>query len=254
MIFDKIIALTKQLYPTGRAFKTFAGSVKEGLYRGLALSEDRAYQDALSILDKILPDNDNFTAEDAADWERRLGLITNENLDLQVRKDALLRKINHPGTIRARQHYLYLERQLRLADFDVYVFENRFDDGMGGLITKTPNEILTVFNVQHGDFQHGDEQHGGGSVPFLESPQHGDFQHGDTQHGGTFTNLIANYIDESTDFSFNVGDNLRSTFFISGQPLGTFANVPESRKDEFRQLILKTKPAQTVGYLFINYI
>jgi len=32
------------------------------------------------------------------------------------------------------------------------------------------------------------------------------------------------------------------------------ADIPSVRKDEFRQLILKIKPAQTVGYLFINYV
>lgn len=254
MIFDKIISFTKQLYPTGRAFKMPGGSIFDQLHRGLALSEERAYTDALSILDSILPDNDNFTAENATDWERRLGLITNESLDLQIRKDAIARKINHPGTIRARQHYLYLERQLRLADFDVYIFENKFPDGMGGFETKTPNEILAVEGVQHGDFQTGDEQHGGESVPLLAVPEHGDIQHGDSQGGGGFSNIIANYIDESLDSTFNVGDNLRSTFFISGQPLGTFANVDATRKEEFRQLILKTKPAQAIGYLFINYI
>ena len=236
MILDKIIALTKQLYPTGRAFKIFSGSVKDQLHRGLALSEERAYNDTLSILDKILPDNDNFLEEDAADWERRLGLITNENVSLQDRKDAILRKMNHPGTIKARQHYLYLQGQLQLAGFNVFVHENRFDDGMGGLETRSPLEVSG----------------GGGQLQI----QLGDWQLGDQQMGVIFEGggRVVNYIDEAQDSLFDVGDNLRSTFFIGGDPVGTFADVDINRKEEFRQLILKIKPAQTVAYLFINYI
>lgn len=205
----------------------------QGLFTALSLSENAAYQDALAVLHAILPDNDNFTADDATDWERRLGLITNSAVPLADRKLAIQRKMNHPGDIKARQHYLYVQGQLQAAGFDVYVFENRFDDGMGGLETRSPFDIV-----------------GGGTTEV----QHGDIQHGDAQHGGAFSNIVANYIDETQDSLFYISPNLRSTFFIGGTPIGTYANVPVARKDEFRQLILKLKPAQTVAYLFINYI
>jgi hypothetical protein len=65
---------------------------------------------------------------------------------------------------------------------------------------------------------------------------------------------VANYIPESLDAMFNVGPSHRSTFFIGGQTFGTFADVDELRKDEFRQLILKLKEVNTVAYLLINYI
>lgn len=233
-IYDKIQSLTKGLYPTGRAFRFPFGGHLDTLHNALAESEKRAYQDATSVLNIVLPDNDNFTAEDATDWERRLGLVSNSNVALSDRKLAILRKINHPGTIPARQNYRYLEKQLQDAGFDVYVFENRFDLYPDSYQTQDP---LTL---------------SGGSGSF--SAQHGDFQHGDFQHGGGYSNIIANHIDEARDLSFNVGDNLRSTFFVGGTPVGTFANVDADRKKEFRQLILKIKPVQSVGYLFINYI
>lgn len=255
-LFEKIVFLMKKLYPSGRAFKMTEGGVSEKLHKGLAESEKRAVTDALSTLSAILPDNDQFTADDASDWERRLGMITNPLVPLADRKLALLRKMNHPGTIKARQHYLYIQDQLQKAGFNVFVYENIFPDGMGGYDTVEPWQVLS--KDQHGDGQHNDFQHADvySLYPNLFfKPQHGDIQHGDIQHGEiVFKNKIVNFIDESLDQSFNVGQNLRCTFFIGGDPFGTFAEVSAERKNEFRQLILKLKPAQTVGFLFINYV
>lgn len=230
---DKILKLSRQLLPTGRAFRMPFGGEFEKLMKGLARSEARAHDDALSILDSALPDNNNFSTADAAQWERRLGLITNSSVSLSDRKMAIKRKMAHPGSIRARQNYLYIEDQLQAAGFDVYVYENRFPYGDGSYYTLTPEQVLGT---------------GGLDV------QLGDSQLGDSQLGGNIENKIINYIDEDTDSSFSVGSNLRFTFFIGGPYLGDYASVPEIRKDEFRQLILRLKPVQCVGYLFINYV
>lgn len=234
MSLEKIFSFTKQLYPTGRAFKMPVSGVLEKLHKGLAVSENQALEDAKSILDSALPDNDNFSEQDASDWERRLGLVNSIGVALADRKLAIIRKMNHPGTVPARQNYRYLEGQLRAAGFEVYVYENRFPDGFGGYVTQSPGAVS------------------GGSG--VVSYQHGDYQHGDIQHGGAFVNIVAFDVNEAEDFLFDIGSNLRSTFFIGGAPIGTFANVDIERKNEFRQLILKTKPVQTVGYLFINYV
>lgn len=231
---QQISALSKQLFPTGRAFKMPSNGYLDALMYALSLRENQAYNDALSIQNSMLPDNSLFTADDATDWERRLGMIYSPNVHLELRKLAIKRKMQHPGDIKARQHYLYLEGQLQAAGFDVYVYENRFDDGYGYYETQTVFEIT-----------------GGVGVDDL---QHGDAQHGDAQHGGAYSNIVVNYIDESIDRNFFVPTNLRATFFIGGNPLGSYANIPAERKDEFRQLILKLKPAQMVGYLLINYV
>jgi hypothetical protein len=233
-MFDKLIELTRQLYPRGRAFKMFTGSNLERLHKALGVADVQAYNDALAIHNSILPDNVNFQETDATQWEKRLGLITNTAVDLELRKLAIRRKLNHPGDIPARHNYRYLQSELRAAGFDVYVYENIFDDGMGGYETKDP---LTLT----------------GGVGMLDQ-QHGDWQHGDVQHGGTFENIVVNHIEDSLDREFNVGVNLRATFFIGGTPIGTFASIPEARRKEFRQLVLKLKRVKAVGYLFINYI
>lgn len=234
-VLDKIISLTRSLLPTGRAFKAPFGGAADTLYQALARSESRAYDDAVSILNSILPDNDQFTEEDASQWETRLGLISNPSVSLADRKLAILRKINHPGTIPARQHYLYLEKQLQDAGFDVYVHENRFPDYPDGYITKTPVDFsLTTY-------------------PTVDQ-QYGTSQYGDFQYGGTYGNKIVNSINQRSDDPFDLGSNLKSTFFIGGQTPGDYADVDAEREPEFRQLILRVKPVQCAGFLLINYV
>ena len=230
IIQDKILALTKQLQPTGRAFKLAPSGDFEKLYSALGVSEESSYNSAVSILDSILPDNANFTTDDATDWERRLGLLTNSATPLANRKAAILRKLKNPGLNPARQHYQYLEAQLQKAEFDLYVYENRFPVYPSGWTTQTIQQFAN-----------------------LPDNQHGDHQHGDIQHGFEFYDYVANHLDENLDASFVIGSNLRSTFFIGGPTAGSFANVLTSRKEELRHLILQLKPVQTVAYLLINY-
>ena len=67
-------------------------SYLENLMYALSLSENQAYNDALAIQNSILPDNAEFTADDATDWERRLGMIISPLVDLELRKLAIRRK------------------------------------------------------------------------------------------------------------------------------------------------------------------
>lgn len=234
-IVDQINKLTAQLFPTGRAWKFPYDGLFKKLNKGLAVSEARAYEDGLSILDSAIPDNDDFTEDDATAWETRLGLITNIAVSLEDRKLAIQRKMNHPGTVQARENYRYVEASLQAAGFDVYVYENRFDDGMGGWMTMTPDE----FSYD----------------PFPnEAVQHGDRQHGDFQHGGSPGNKIVNSILSDRDATFGIGDNYRSTFFIGGSPQGSWAEVDAERELEFRQLVLKLKPVQTVAFTLIEFV
>lgn len=234
VIADKILALTRQLYPTGRAFKMPVGGFFEKLHIGLAMSEERAWNDAVAIKNVILPDNDNFTTDDATKWETRLGLITNNAVPLADRKLAIELKMNHPGTIKPRQNWRYLQKQLRDAGFDVYVYENRFPLYPSGYETQDP--LILTGGV-------------GGNIN-----QHGDFQHGDAEHGSGFNFKVVNSIDPDIDASFDVGNSLRWTIFIGGNPIGTFANVDADREKEFRQLILQKKPVEIVAFLFVNYV
>lgn len=230
-IGGKILSLTKQLYPTGRAFKMPKSSFFETLHVALALSETRAYNDAHSVLDSMIPDNTGFTIDDVNDWERRLGLISNPATLLVDREAAIIRKMNHPGSVRPRENWKFIQKQLQLAGFNVWVFENRFGSGPT-YTTKTPSQFS--------------------NIPLIEI-ELGDEQLGDFQLGTGIISQIVNSLDETIDSLFDYGGNLRSTFFLGAQNPGDWATVPASREIEFRQLVLKLKPTQAVGFALINF-
>ena len=280
MFKDRLLKLTKRLYPKGIAFRMPFGSSLEKMNKGLIVSENEVLEKTFSILDSILPDNDNFSLEDAISWERRLGLISNPLTSLHDKKLSIKRKMNHPGDIKARQHYLFLERELRNAGFNVRVHENRFlqnpiipeqlgvsEFGVSEFGATTINpfkyEVKDPYDIIEGPNQYGEAEYGvgemGGNINFslvvnhidelldssyydqfltgAKSSQYGDAEYGVAEMGGTFTFLQA----------------LRSSFFVSGDTETDMANVLSNRKDEFRQLILRIKPVQSVGILLINY-
>lgn len=228
--FQNLINLTKQLYPTGRSWWIALNSFFYKLHEGLVLSESRAYEQAVNLLFKILPDNDIFSEEDATNWERALGLIISPSLTLDERKIIIERKIQFPGDVLARQHYLYVQGELRKVGFDVYIFENRIPIGGGDYVILNPVPSI------YAEFNYGQATYGGAGI-------------------GSFTK-IANYIDETKDdlFNFGLDVNLRATFFVGGVNLGDRADVDIERKKEFRELLLKLKPAQTAGFLLIDYV
>lgn len=226
------------LFPSGRAFKFPYMGTMWRLLRAISLTYGSMYAASLNVYDGMFPDNDNFTTTDASNWERALGMITNSSVSLTDRKAAILRKMAHPGGQPARQHYLYIESQLRAAGFDVYVYENRFLAGSPATrVTKTPGEVLGIT---------------------TSLSIYGDFEYNEAAYGESWADdgisIIANHLEESEDLYFDFGANLRSTFFIAGATISTFANVSADRKTEFRELILRLKPAQTAGFLFINYV
>ncbi len=232
-MFNQIVNLTKRLYPTGRAFRIPYGGVWDKLHRAFATVENEAVQEGIAILDAVLPDNDNFTSDDATAWEKRLGLIVDTSKSLEDRKEGIKRKLNHPGAIPARQNYRYLERELRAANFDVYVYENRFDDGSGGLETRTVSDLI-------------------GSSGSTQN-QLGMNQLGQAQLGTAYYKKAAWSLDDKDKY-FDVGTIQHRAFFISGNPITTEATVDASREQEFRELIMKVKPAQTVAWLLVNYV
>lgn len=225
IVFDRILKLYKQLFPTGRAWWMPVRGLFEGLTIGLSSSGERFYNDSTSLLDSLLPDNDNFTADDATDWERRLGMITNENVDLVDRKLAIMRKMQFPGQARARMAALYIQGQLQAAGFNVWVHEN--------LTNYPPSSVA------------------GASI--LSDIEYGEVNYGEMDFGSYYNNKLVNHIDEGKDDFFDEGGSFRASMIIGGQVLGTWADVSVDRKDEFRQLVLKKKPTQFVIYLLVNY-
>jgi uncharacterized protein YmfQ (DUF2313 family) len=250
-VLQQLLSLSKQLFPTGRAFRIPANSLKEKVEKGLLASEERAYNDAVGILDSILPDNDNFTAEDATRWEQRLGMIVNPDVDLEDRKAAIIRKYNHPGTILARQSAGYIQEQLQLAGFDVYVHENIPEQSIIDLLQS--NSLIP----QWGGFEFGELEFGDALTIFdnlLDHSEFGELEFGTFEWGQIFYNQkIANSIDHEKDIYFDIGTDAKKTFYIGAAIKGEFATVDTNRRDEFRSIVLKTKPTETIGFALINY-
>ena len=224
---DVLSSLTTQLYPTGRAFNQNEGSVLKSFNDAINSSFFEVISAAKNLININLPDNAEFLEEDANLWEYRLGIPTNSQVSLDLRKNAIRRKMGHPNNVKARQGSLFIQDQLNQAGFNVYVHENISP-------YKTPLDIIaiSVSEVQHG----GSSQHSNSY-----------------QHGGEGFDVIANSI-EAIEI-YNVSEaSLWATFFIGGPVLGDTAAVPVSRLREFKELVIKLKPAHTVAFTFLNYI
>lgn len=231
---EDLLGLVNQLYPTGRAWYLPENGVFQNVHKAVNTSLLRTIEDIYSTIDSSIPDNVNFLEEDCLLWEYKLGLTSNLSLTVAQRREIIYRKFAYPRNIKARQGFRYIQEQLNLYGFNVGVYENIFYDINGNYYYKLPSDILanSVSDVQHGSpVQHGDS----------------------TQHGGGNFEVIANNMYEE---NYNIGglENLWATFFIASQnDISSSAAIPASRKIEFKELVLKLKPAHTVAFTFVNY-
>ena len=230
------IDLTDQLYPTGRAWRFVNSSSLEKLHKAINDIFISFRDDAYSIVNTVIPDNEFFTVEDCIYWEGKLGLVSNSQLTLQLRKEIILTKLSFPKNIKARQSLNYMQKQLISYGFtEVKIYANMFQNPDGSYYYLSPQDIATNASmvVQHG----GTTQHGNS-----------------TQHGDSNFEVIANEITNE-DYSTGGDAYLWATFFIAS-PISLYEKgaVPNIRKQEFKELILKLKPAHTVAFTLINYI
>ena len=215
-----ILKLKKQLLPTGRAFKVPVGGNFEKLLTGLGDEEALAFNTATGILDIIIPDNDNFTLEDAAYWEKVLSISSSTYDTIENRKAAITRKLQFPVGAKGRQHKLYLEGQLRSANFNVKVYEySDIKDQFFGTV-HDPN-LPHYFEVHHG----------GIIIP-------------------NYTGIVANRLNEDDEIDVpSTIENLKNIFWIAGETFDQFITIPPYRVEEFRHIILTIKPLHTVAFL-----
>lgn len=228
-----ILRLTEDFFPTGWAFKIPKNGTRYDINRALAKSENRALGSQEDILTGLIPDNEFFSEKDAELWETALGLTNGFGTTLEDRKLKIYRKMQFPGTVRARGSHVFIEAELRRAGFDVYVHENRFPDGGGAFETKTFQEVVGIT----------------GQAVYATSTQYGQIQYGTNNE-----KKIVNSMDAAYDSNFDVAGNYERTFFIGGATLPNLATIPAARTQEFRQLILTLKPVQTVAFMLVNYV
>lgn len=223
-----LLRLVQQLYPTGRVWNLPEGSKFSGLHEALNLSFLRLLNTANALIDSFFPDNANFDEDDATYWEYKLGIETNPSLTIEQRRANIMQKWSFRRNLKARQSRLYIQGQLQAAGFNVGVYSNTFP-------YKTPTDILGIMPPP--------TEHGG-------STEHGS----NTEHGGGNFDVIANS-NQTEDYNIGGAGNEWATFFIAGPTdIATMASIPKSREKEFRELVLKLKPAHLVAYIFINYL
>lgn len=223
---------------------------------------DDAYAETLGIQDSILPDNDNFDSQDADNWERVL-LLPKNITDLELRKQRIARQLFYPNNIVERSTAEFMQDQLQQAGFNVNVIENRFWNG-------------SEFEVQDPDVIGTQDMESG-------LPESGIYESAGEIPGTDYTSIIANSIDETLDneffnapvltpiesgtiesgtsesggsgiISLDREIQLQGTFFVGGASFPSIVDLPLERKEEFRQLVLKFKPVQTLAFEYINYI
>ena len=230
---DKILKITSSLLPTGWSFIKPKSGVRNSIDVANAKIDNTAIVDTYAILNSILPDNDFFDTTDASNWEKSLGLVNGTGVDVSVRKEKIARKMAHPGTIKARQHYLYIQGQIQAAGFtNVYVHENRFWNGVEHE-TQTFQQVVGII----------------GQAVCATSTQCGQVQCGTTNE-----TKIVNSMSAVVDSTFDFNGNYERTWFLGGAVIGTVASVDVNRREELRQLILTLKPVPTVVFSQINYI
>jgi len=213
---DTFQQLNQQLYPTGRAWWRPKGSVFSNFHEALSLSDSRLYSTIINTQNALYADNNNISDIDIEHWEEVFGIIGNGTTADRI--NLIKQRMAYPGNVLARQTKGYIESQLQLAGFNVYVHYSG---------TYNPTSAI-----------------------------HGNFVFGEVVHGQVFDlfSICANNVQEDRDDDFNLGIYTRSLFYIGGENLGDVADVSSVRKNEFRELILTLKPAHTVAALYINYI
>jgi len=229
-----MIKLIKQLYPTGRAFAMFQGSNLENVHNSLNETFESAYDDLLGLYDILLPDNDNFTEADAAVWEYRLGLSSTGTLE--QRKANISRRLNHPGGVYGRMSLVYLQGELQAAGFNVYIHNNKFEDGAGGYEVFDPSGGVESYTEHADETEHGDAEFG--------------------RLGFSYDSVILNYDDktkEPNDPAYT-DEQLRATFFIGGPTWPNSTTIDASREKEFRKLVLTLKSQNMGAFLLIDYV
>lgn len=229
--------LSRKFQPNGRAWRVQHGTPTDVFYKVHALATGDVADASKGLIDHVIPDTENFNEDDCTVWEKKLGIISAAGASVTDRRAGIRQKWNYPGDEKYRQHLAFVEDQLRLAGYDVHVYENRYPDGAGGYYSLGPSDILGT---------------GTGMAAY------GDFGYGELGYGDTLaftgTTIVADYLEEEFDQYHWGGGVYDSTFIIAGATIDTFVDVPLARKNQFRQLILQLKQQQAWVYLFVNYV
>ena len=277
MIFENLI---EKLLPTGRAWLQRPVKIMGAILGGIADEMETVRASSLKLKDSIFPQL--MDVEFIPDWENRFKLPFSAVMSEQERRDRLDSQWQQGG-----QSLEFIQSVLQEAGFDVYLKESailadtlRLGDGetLGDSILEgnvVPGQIVTQCTSDDpnpsaftlGDFTLDSSTYLGTIEvdPCKELGGTG-FSLGtrDIILGDDITletnqaKFIVNHIDDSLDPSETcpvIEQRCIFIFYIQGPgAFGDAASVPASRYAEFRELVLKHKPARTWAAAFIKLV
>lgn len=212
----------KILYPNGAAFKTLEGGFRSKVHESVDYALNEFFEIKDSFFNGLYPDNDLITVEEVDFLSYIYGLEYPDGTTFLEKKDLLLNRMNRSGAANYKQSAIYIEKVLNDFGFDVMVTEN--------VNQEIPAELKTNNVTQH-SFS---TPHGFG-----------------IQHGLSNFNLISNSQYPKEIYNQGSGNNW-AVFFITGKAgLNEAVPVSNSKIIQFRELVLRLKPAHTVA--LINY-
>lgn len=246
----------KSLLPNGKIFNFNGDNNLSKIATALCQEPERLKSHFNEIRNSGIPSliGDDFLS----DWEDFLGIKKNMSLTNAQRQERIIARYISVGG----QGKDYIEGVLNYAGFNVKVYENNPADGiraytalmgdtyMGDTYMGDYSDRIDPRTLVNGTLIAGSPDY---SLEKIYLAQMGNAYMGDTQLGG-----LGDYNGVAvipTEYTIPA-DSSRSIFFwfIAGETLYNFVDIPAYRKDDFIELILQIKPIHTWCIAQINWI
>lgn len=229
-----MIRLFQHLLPNARAWRLTIDKNLRRFFAGLSVLP----ADIQQFVDAVWQDVFPATTRQLSLWEDQFGLPAAVLTDAERRA-----RITAAWLATGGQSPRYIQDVLQAAGFAVYVHE-WWEPGTNPPVARNPNDVITQ---------------GAANTPFLMSDGGGDAQDGDAvaQDGATLSLTGYLLVNKIPGVSYAVPTNPQHypyIFYVGGETFPDVANVPESRRDEFENLLLKISPTEQWIGVLVGYV
>ncbi len=194
----------KQLYPNGHAFNVSDNTNRFSVHESIDEALNGFISQLASLVNGAIPDSMDLDEKEVELLEDKYGVYFVEGLTLMQRIERIRLKMTYPNRVVNRSSAAWIQHVLNTFGFKVSIYENE------GINPSLVSDFI--------------------------SNQYGRSMYGASSFGGYQYNVIANSMFRGEKYNF--GGNLWATFFIRiNEP------IESSRVSEFRELVLKLKPA-----------
>lgn len=241
-----MISMFKHLLPTGRAWSLTTSKPLREFFNALSPMVDDVKTEADDTYSEWLPK----TTTSLTEWEAQFGLYSGKLTEAQRRTRLEAAWKNNGGQAPA-----YIQEQLRLNGFDVYVHEwwQPGTEAPVGVNEQTPaRNPLTVLNAQYAATVPGVDC----GEPLAQCGE--EFAEcGNTAGGLVGYPLVNKFVYDSDDVGYTVpsdSDYWPYFMYVGGPNFGDIAEVSAIRRYEFEALLLKIRPAHLWIGVIVRYV